>query len=128
MLSAGAFPHDSADSSITDPGRMCSPPRPAPNPTVRPPTKYALGTLLPGRIRPAVRKSGRLFRVRLGVFPERDMASNHQDDLISLYLNFVSLMNVSNASRVSSKSARWMLLMEFLTSFQTCSMGFLSGL
>ena len=56
------------------------------------------------------------------------MASNHQDDFMSLYLNFVSLMNVSNASRVSSKSARWMLLMEFLASFQTCSMGFLSGL
>ena len=56
------------------------------------------------------------------------LASNHQDDFMSLYLNFVSLMNVSNASRVSSKSARWMLLMEFLASFQTCSMGFLSGL
>ena len=56
------------------------------------------------------------------------MAGNHQDDFMSLYLNFVSLMNVSNASRVSSKSARWMLLMEFLASFQTCSMGFLSGL
>ena len=56
------------------------------------------------------------------------MASNHQDDFMSLYLNFVSLINISNASRVSSKSARWMLLMEFLASFQTCSMGFLSGL
>ena len=56
------------------------------------------------------------------------MASNHQDNFMSLYLNFVALMSVSNASRVSSKPAHRRLLMEFLASFQTCSMGFLSGL
>ena len=44
------------------------------------------------------------------------MASDQQDDFMSLYLNFVALMNVSNASRISSKSAHWRLLMESLAS------------
>ena len=43
-------------------------------------------------------------------------------------MNFFEVTKDSNASQVFSKNALCLLLMEFLPSFQTFSMGFLSGL
>ena len=43
-------------------------------------------------------------------------------------MNFFEVTKDSNASQVSSKNNLCLLLMEFLSSFQTRSTGFLSGL
>ena len=56
------------------------------------------------------------------------VAKIQRDDFRSRYLNFFEATKDSNASQVSSKKALCLLLMEFLPSFQTFSMGFLSGL
>ena len=56
------------------------------------------------------------------------IAKIQRDDFRSRYLNFFEVTKDSNASQVSSKKALCLLLMEFLPSFQTFSMGFLSGL
>lgn len=56
------------------------------------------------------------------------VAKIQRDDFRSRYLNFFEVTKDSNASQVSSKKALCLLLMEFLPSFQTFSMGFLSGL
>ena len=56
------------------------------------------------------------------------LAKIQRDDFRSRYLNFFEVTKDSNASQVSSKKALCLLLMEFLPSFQTFSMGFLSGL
>ena len=58
----------------------------------------------------------------------RAIAKIQRDDFRSRYLNFFEATKDSNASQVSSKKALCLLLMEFLPSFQTFSMGFLSGL
>ena len=51
-----------------------------------------------------------------------------QSHFVRRYGNLLLLMKVSNALRVSSKWARCRLLMDFLPSPQTRSMGFLLGL
>ena len=56
------------------------------------------------------------------------VAKIQRDDFRSRYLNFFEVTKDSNASQVFSKNALCLLLMEFLPSFQTFSMGFLSGL
>ena len=56
------------------------------------------------------------------------VAKIQRDDFRSRYLNFFEATKDSNASQVFSKNALCLLLMEFLPSFQTFSMGFLSGL
>ena len=58
----------------------------------------------------------------------RPVAKIQRDDFRSRYLNFFEVTKDSNASQVFSKNALCLLLMEFLPSFQTFSMGFLSGL
>ena len=60
--------------------------------------------------------------------PTAFIAKIQRDDFRSRYLNFFEVTKDSNASQVSSKKALCLLLMEFLPSFQTFSMGFLSGL
>ena len=57
-----------------------------------------------------------------------DIAAILQSHFVRRYGNLLLLMKVSNALRVSSKWARCRLLMDFLPSPQTRSMGFLSGL
>ena len=57
-----------------------------------------------------------------------DIAAILQSHFVRRYGNLLLLMKVSNALRVSSKWARCRLLMDFLPSPQTRSMGFLLGL
>ena len=57
-----------------------------------------------------------------------DLAAILQSHFVRRYGNLLLLMKVSNALRVSSKWARCRLLMDFLPSPQTRSMGFLLGL
>ena len=58
----------------------------------------------------------------------RGIAAILQSHFVRRYGNLLLLMKVSNALRVSSKWARCRLLMDFLPSPQTRSMGFLLGL
>ena len=58
----------------------------------------------------------------------RNIAAILQSHFVRRYGNLLLLMKVSNALRVSSKWARCRLLMDFLPSPQTRSMGFLLGL
>ena len=60
--------------------------------------------------------------------PGPRIAAILQSHFVRRYGNLLLLMKVSNALRVSSKWARCRLLMDFLPSPQTRSMGFLLGL
>ena len=69
-----------------------------------------------------------LSAIHPGGRQSRFIAEIQRDGFRSRYLNFFEVTKDSNASQVSSKNVLCLLLMEFLPSFQTFSMGFLLGL
>ena len=78
--------------------------------------------------KPSATKSGCARSARSHLAQCEPIAKIQRDDFRSRYLNFFEVTKDSNASQVFSKNALCLLLMEFLPSFQTFSMGFLSGL